>query len=81
MYPRKTLPPANSIICLLHAFTLRAFSATPISYPGIEHGLSNNSVTCMFQDHKGNISFLLFSYIPSMQIVNSEWSMVKVRAG
>src|SRR3954451_3315458 len=28
-----------------------------ISYLGIEQGLSNNSVTCIFQDHKGFMWF------------------------
>lgn len=29
----------------------------PVKYIGIEHGLSNNVVTCLFQDHKGFMWF------------------------
>ncbi|HTI07595.1 MAG TPA: two-component regulator propeller domain-containing protein [Puia sp.] len=36
---------------------LRASDGPPVTYLGIEQGLSNNSVTCVFQDHKGFMWF------------------------
>ncbi|MHA4808991.1 hybrid sensor histidine kinase/response regulator transcription factor [Flavitalea flava] len=36
---------------------LRAAEGPPVTYLGIELGLSNNSVTCLFQDHKGFMWF------------------------
>ncbi len=42
--------------------TLRcaAFQESPVTYLGIEHGLSNNSVTSIFQDHNGFMWFGTF---------------------
>lgn len=37
--------------------SLRANDTTGISYLGIDQGLSNNSVTCIYQDHKGFMWF------------------------
>src|SRR5690606_29801265 len=36
---------------------LRAMEYPPLAYLGIENGLSNNSVTCIYQDHKGFLWF------------------------
>src|SRR2546430_15252888 len=36
---------------------LSAFYYPPITYLGIEQGLSNNSVRCIYQDHKGFMWF------------------------
>lgn len=55
--PEKHFRRLIALCCLLHALTIRAFAAAPVFYLGIEHGLSNNSVTCMFQDHKGFMWF------------------------
>jgi signal transduction histidine kinase/ligand-binding sensor domain-containing protein/CheY-like chemotaxis protein/AraC-like DNA-binding protein len=36
---------------------LHAFYAPPVTYLGIEQGLSNNAVRCIYQDHKGFMWF------------------------
>lgn len=47
--------------CLLAFFLLIARisygSDNPVEYLGIEHGLSNNAVTCIYQDHHGFMWF------------------------
>jgi signal transduction histidine kinase/ligand-binding sensor domain-containing protein/CheY-like chemotaxis protein/AraC-like DNA-binding protein len=48
--------------CLLIYFLFfihRAFAGDPVSvkYLGIEHGLSNNAITCIYQDHNGFMWF------------------------
>ena len=42
------------LLCINHS---RAFTFPPITYLGIEQGLSNNSVRCIYQDHKGFMWF------------------------
>jgi len=42
---------------ILFPYFIKAFDNPAVSYLGIEHGLSNNSVTCVFQDHKGFMWF------------------------
>lgn len=42
---------------LLFMQTLQAIDKTPISHLGIQHGLSNNSIRCIYQDHKGIMWF------------------------
>ena len=45
---------AATFICLNQ---ILASDNPPISYLGIEQGLSNNSVTCIYQDHNGFMWF------------------------
>ena len=49
---------AITCLCSLH-LSLNAFAGThqPVAYLGIENGLSNNSVTSIFQDHRGFLWF------------------------
>lgn len=42
---------------LLHAMMSYAGDPNPVKYLGIEHGLSNNAVTCIYQDHNGFMWF------------------------
>lgn len=42
---------------LLSLQTLHAIDKTPITHLGIQHGLSNNSIRCIYQDHKGIMWF------------------------
>jgi signal transduction histidine kinase/ligand-binding sensor domain-containing protein/DNA-binding response OmpR family regulator len=55
------LPLKYRICCLLVSLmvfhSLHAFEKPAITYLGIEHGLSNNQVTCIFQDHRGFMWF------------------------
>ncbi|MBE7173942.1 MAG: response regulator [Williamsia sp.] len=44
-------------LCLLLANRLAAAGYPPITYLGIEQGLSNNSVRCIYQDHRGFMWF------------------------
>lgn len=48
-----------TLTCLANLFVLSAFANNnqPVTYLGIENGLSNNSVTSIFQDHRGFIWF------------------------
>ncbi len=49
-----------SAICLLQLLLIHQLSAAdypPIVYLGIERGLSNNSVRCIYQDHNGYMWF------------------------
>ena len=49
---------AGVFMLILFCFTAALFAADPpVKYIGIEHGLSNNVVTCLFQDHKGFMWF------------------------
>jgi len=43
--------------CIFLSSPVQAFCVPPVSYLGIEQGLSNNSVTCIYQDHKGFMWF------------------------
>lgn len=48
------------LLCLfLHACenSLLAEPHSPVNYLGIEHGLSNNAVTCIYKDHQGFMWF------------------------
>ncbi|MDP4261240.1 MAG: two-component regulator propeller domain-containing protein [Bacteroidota bacterium] len=46
------------IICILfYARIAYAGDPNPVRYLGIEHGLSNNAVTCIYQDHNGFMWF------------------------
>lgn len=48
----------NMVIALLTCHVASLLAADPpVKYIGIEHGLSNNIVTCVFQDHKGFMWF------------------------
>ncbi|MDP4209143.1 MAG: two-component regulator propeller domain-containing protein [Bacteroidota bacterium] len=50
----------NCLVCVSIFYHLSALSAqniTPIDYLGIEHGLSNSAVTCIYQDHNDFIWF------------------------
>jgi ligand-binding sensor domain-containing protein len=49
-----------TVFILLHVFFIRQSPAAyypPVSYPGIEQGLSNNAVRCIYQDHMGFMWF------------------------
>ncbi len=45
------------LILLLMNGRVKGADPYPIQYLGIEHGLSNNAVTCIFQDHNGFMWF------------------------
>ena len=47
------------LLALLVLFQLRSFGndLPPVTYLGIEQGLSNNVVTCIYQDHNGFMWF------------------------
>jgi signal transduction histidine kinase/ligand-binding sensor domain-containing protein/DNA-binding response OmpR family regulator len=46
------------LICLASvSVTSYAGDPNPVKYLGIEHGLSNNAVTCIYQDHNGFMWF------------------------
>lgn len=49
-------------VCCVLLFTKisHAQNANPVRYIGIEHGLSNNSVICIYQDHNGFMWFGTF---------------------
>jgi signal transduction histidine kinase/ligand-binding sensor domain-containing protein/DNA-binding response OmpR family regulator len=55
------LPLKYRILCLLASFIafqyLQANEKPVITYLGIEHGLSNNQVTCIYQDQRGFMWF------------------------
>ena len=55
------LPLKYRICCLLASLIvfhcLQAKEKPVITYLGIEHGLSNNQVTCIYQDHRGFMWF------------------------
>lgn len=55
------LPLKYRICCLLVSLmmyhSLQAYEKPVITYLGIEHGLSNNQVTCIYQDHRGFMWF------------------------
>src|SRR5688572_13325071 len=55
------LPLKYRIYCLLASLivfhSLQANEKPVITYLGIEHGLSNNQVTCIYQDHRGFMWF------------------------
>src|SRR5882724_12218589 len=45
------------VVFFLPLKKLSAFNNPPITYLGIEQGLSNNAVRCIYQDHKGFMWF------------------------
>ena len=45
------------VFCFFAQKQCRAFDGFPISYLGIEQGLSNNAVRCIYQDHSGFMWF------------------------
>lgn len=57
MLPKRLINVVTLTCCLFLTDIPRAFCVPELSYLGIEHGLSNNSVTCIFQDKKGFIWF------------------------
>ena len=52
MVPRRLL-----LILLLISAKVKGADPHPIQYLGIEQGLSNNAVTCIYQDHNGFMWF------------------------
>lgn len=48
---------AAVFICLVFIQQINAIDKTPISHLGIQQGLSNNSIRCIYQDHKGFMWF------------------------
>jgi signal transduction histidine kinase/ligand-binding sensor domain-containing protein/DNA-binding response OmpR family regulator len=48
------------LVFLLVIKTVPGFPTPPITYLGIEHGLSNNTVRCIYQDHRGLMWFGTF---------------------
>ena len=44
-------------LCFVFIQHLNAIDKTPITHLGIQQGLSNNSVRCIYQDHKGQMWF------------------------
>ena len=48
------------LFCLLPFNRLQATPFPPLSFLGIEHGLSNNTVRCIFRDHNGFMWFGTF---------------------
>lgn len=48
------------LFCLLPFSRLHATPFPPLSFLGIEHGLSNNTVRCIFRDHNGFMWFGTF---------------------
>src|SRR5882672_10817832 len=57
----KKLPAISKLSCLVFCFMLAcqagANDGVTVKYLGIEQGLSNNAVTCIFQDHNGFMWF------------------------
>jgi ligand-binding sensor domain-containing protein len=46
-----------AVACLLFCSSLHAIDKTPITRLGIQQGLSNNSIRCIYQDRKGLLWF------------------------
>ena len=47
----------SALVCFSFISVLHASDSIPVQYLGIEQGLSNNSVRCIYQDQKGFLWF------------------------